>query len=131
MSSIVVPWDKYDESMVAYIAFTGQAVDISFFKTSDYESFKDDLNPERTPNTCEWFLQHAQYRQWHDSDHDDLLWLSADPGCGKSVLSKVLVDEGLATGKCGLTLHFFFKDNADQSSAATAMCALLHQLFRV
>jgi hypothetical protein len=40
-----------------------------------------------------------------------------------------LVDEKLVGGDSVPTLYFFFKDNAQQNSASTAICALLHQLF--
>ena len=83
------------------------------------------------PETCQWFLQHTQFRRWQESNYNDLLWLSADPGCGKSVLSRALVDEELATKGSLPTLYFFFKDNAAQSVASLAVCALLHQLFRL
>ncbi len=54
------------------------------------------------------------------------LLVSADPGCGKSVLSKFLVDEGLPRDP--VICYFFFKDQ-DQNTINQALCALLHQLF--
>ena len=61
-----------------------------------------------------------------------MLWASADPGCGKSVLSKALVDESLIGSGSGntSTSYFFFKDDDDnKQSGANALCAILHQLF--
>jgi Ankyrin repeats (3 copies)/NACHT domain len=60
---------------------------------------------------------------------DDLLWISADPGCGKSVLARSLIDNELRITDTHTTCYFFFKDNDEQDSLATALCALLHQLF--
>jgi ankyrin repeat protein len=100
------------------------------FKTSTYEQFKN-INPDRVEQTCQWALSHPLYQRWRDSATNDLLWISADPGCGKSVLSKSLVDEELRSGADGSTVcYFFFKDNDEQKSIATALCALLHQLFQ-
>jgi hypothetical protein len=84
------------------------------------------------PGTCAWFVEHPIFKKWRESDGNDLLWLTADPGCGKSVLSRALVDERLlGIGSCNPTIcHFFFKDNEEQNNIATALCALLHQLFR-
>lgn len=57
--------------------------------------------------------------------------MSADPGCGKSVLARTLVDEGKALIKDNAVLcYFFFKDTGGQDSASTALCALLHQLYQ-
>ncbi|KAH0042265.1 purine and uridine phosphorylase, partial [Aureobasidium melanogenum] len=100
------------------------------FKTSTYEHFKN-INPGRVKETCRWALNHPQYQRWNESDTNDLLWISADPGCGKSVLSKSLVDEILMSDTAGSTVcYFFFKDNDEQNSLATCLCALLHQLFQ-
>ena len=74
-------------------------------------------------------MGHPKYKDWQQSPLDDLLWISADPGCGKSVLSKSLVENELKNTDTHSVCYFFFKDNEDQNSIATALCALLHQLF--
>lgn len=58
--------------------------------------------------------------------------MSAHPGCGKSVLAKYLIDQekALEATKSRTVCYFFFKDdNEEQNSVATALSALLHQLF--
>ncbi|KAI2482598.1 Pfs Nucleoside phosphorylase [Pyrenophora tritici-repentis] len=89
-----------------------------------YEWYKDRVE-ERVEGTCMWFLQHAHFQEWVKQDSGPLL-VSADPGCGKSVLAKYLVDHILpgSTTVC----YFFFKDQ-DQNTVRQALCALLHQLF--
>jgi ankyrin repeat domain-containing protein 50 len=60
-----------------------------------------------------------------------MLWVSADPGCGKSVLAKYLVDSILPTTESRTTCYFFFKDDfEDQRTAVNALCCILLQLFR-
>ncbi|KAL6827987.1 hypothetical protein V8C40DRAFT_286854 [Trichoderma camerunense] len=98
------------------------------FKTSTYEQYKN-INPNRAEGTCRWVLENSHYRHWRQSSHNDLLWISADPGCGKSVLAKSLVDGDLDTSDSVSICYFFFKDNDDQNSFTTALCAILHQLF--
>ncbi|KAG7152782.1 putative ankyrin repeat protein like [Verticillium longisporum] len=97
------------------------------FKTSKYEEFKN-INPDRIPGTCKWVLEHPQYMQWCQGGHDDLLWISADPGCGKSVLARSLIHGELGGTSEHTVCYFFFKDNEEQDSLATALCAVLHQL---
>ena len=98
-------------------------------RTSNYEQFKD-RNPNRLEGTCQWVFGHENFRNWRESKSSGLLWISADPGCGKSVLSKSLVDKDLKSMDSRITCHFFFKDNNDkQKSITTALSALLHQLF--
>jgi ankyrin repeat protein len=103
------------------------------FKTSNYEEHKN-INPDRMKGTCRWALEHPKFQALRDSPRNDLLWISADPGCGKSVLIKSLVDHDLNDTITdqhapGSICYFFFKDNEVQDSLATALCALLHQLF--
>ncbi|KAI9736970.1 MAG: hypothetical protein M1834_000559 [Cirrosporium novae-zelandiae] len=100
------------------------------FNVCEYKTQKD-TNPERTEGTCKWFLKSEKYQNWRRSQKDDLLWVSADPGCGKSVLAKSLVDHELASdsSKSLSTCYYFFKDNDVQRSPITAICVLLHQLF--
>lgn len=53
----------------------------------------------------------------------------ADPGCGKSVLARSIVDDLDASDPAVTICYFFFKDNDEQNYLATALCSVLHQLF--
>ncbi|EGX47525.1 hypothetical protein AOL_s00083g334 [Orbilia oligospora ATCC 24927] len=99
------------------------------YKTS-YQEHKD-RNPDRVPGTCEWFVTHPRFQEWQESKSKSL-WVSADPGCGKSVLAKYLIDSVLTNNKSRTTCYFFFKDDIeDQKSVTNAICCILHQLFSV
>ena len=98
---------------------------------SDYRSDKD-LVSNRVPGTCEWFFEDDRFLEWRDSNDSRLLWVSAGPGCGKSVLVRALINEGrLCTNIMASTVcYFFFKDGQEQRIRGTdALSALLHQLF--
>ncbi|KAE8386051.1 hypothetical protein BDV23DRAFT_9169 [Aspergillus alliaceus] len=121
--------EQYHAEQTARVLTTRQKECHQAFKMSNYEQHKD-INPDRIPRTCQWALQNSCYLRWWDSCCNDLLWISADPGCGKSVLSKSLIDNDLQ--ECSSTIsicYFFFKDNDEQNSLAAALCAILHQLF--
>lgn len=89
-----------------------------------YEWYKN-LVKDRVEGTCEWFLQHPNYLQWLQR-HSGPLLVSADPGCGKSVLAKYLIDHGLPRPS---TICYFFFKGQDQNKVRQALCAILHQLF--
>lgn len=96
-----------------------------------YEDRKD-INPKRVEGTCEWFTSHPLFQGWQTKQGQPLLWVSADPGCGKSVLARYLVDDVLqSTCKAPRTIcYFFFKDGfEDQRSLANSICCILHQVF--
>ena len=93
-------------------------------------SYRDtkDLVLNRVEGTCEWFFAQDAYKKWIKAPGGSLL-ISADPGCGKSVLAKYLIDEELPRKwKSSSICYYFFKDVV-QDRLAPALCALLHQLF--
>jgi hypothetical protein len=99
------------------------------FKTSMYEMFKN-INANRVEGTCEWVLKSPEYLRWWNATSNDLLWISADPGCGTSVLAKSLIDEVFMASDSNVSIvYFFFKDNDKQNDLDTALRAVLHQLF--
>ncbi|KAM0517462.1 hypothetical protein ACHAPE_004994 [Trichoderma viride] len=87
---------------------------------SDYESYKS-FNTQRVAGTCEWFFDDDRFDRWRDSSTSSLLWVSAGPGCGKSVLSRALIDEQrLSTHVTTSTVcHFFFKDGDQRRMSST------------
>lgn len=64
--------------------------------SSRYSEDKD-FNLSPVPDTCTWFLEDPKFCDWRDSENSCFLWISAGPDCGKSVLSKHLVDERLVS----------------------------------
>jgi hypothetical protein len=102
-------------------------------RTSDYDSYKETITP-RVEGTCMWFLRHPKYVMWLKEEKSSLLWLSGDPGCGKTVLSSFLVDELRSTrsqAEFPATFCFFFCDDKieSQKDATAVLCGLLHQIF--
>ena len=57
-----------------------------------------------------------------------MIWLSANPGCGKSVSTKFVAGELVAMANT-TTCYFFFRDTEEQTSARSALSCILHQLF--
>ena len=103
-----------------------------FHKFSSTYTEDMDFNRKRVAGTCEWFLEDARFRSWRDAKISRLLWVSAGPGCGKSVLSKSLVDERLVSTSvmASTVCYFFFKHGqVGRQTAANALTAILHQLF--
>ncbi|EHK44750.1 hypothetical protein TRIATDRAFT_220486 [Trichoderma atroviride IMI 206040] len=91
-----------------------------------YEWYKGRVE-ERVEGTCLWFLKHEYFQTWLKQESGPLL-VTADPGCGKSVLAKYLIDHELPQQGSKIICYFFFKDQ-DQNTSRQALCALLHQLF--
>lgn len=84
--------------------------------------------------TCKWILEHEQFQWWESAESPALLWVSANPGCGKSVMAKFLIahlqsqiDEDTTTFNL---CYFFFKEGLEQQhNASCAVSAITHQLY--
>jgi ankyrin repeat domain-containing protein 50 len=71
-------------------------------------------------------VAHELFQNWQESRSSRMLWVSADPGCGKSVLVKYLVDSVLGSTESRTTCYFFFKDDfEDQRTVVSALCCIL------
>ena len=100
--------------------------------STDYEEHKN-FNPKRVPGTCEWFLHSKEFLEWRDATGSRILWVSAGPGCGKSVLSRCLIDERhlCASSRASTLCYFFFRDGqAERETGANALKAISHQLLK-
>ncbi|KAF0324234.1 nacht and ankyrin domain protein [Colletotrichum asianum] len=98
---------------------------------ADHEAHKN-FNPRKVSGTCEWFLRVKSYRKWLESTTSNIIWVSAGPGCGKSVLARALIDDGRLSSSSATSMicYFFFKDgDKHRVNSSDALSAILHQLF--
>lgn len=102
--------------------------------------YVDDLEAARSSrygNTCRWILGKDEFEQWSSSKapcKQNLLWIHAIPGAGKTVLSSYLVDSLTQSSQSmsqSPVLYFFFKNtDADKNSAVAAARSLLYQMYQ-
>lgn len=85
-----------------------------------------------TKNTRQWFVHSAPFKSWREKDASALMWVSAGPGCGKSVLCRYLIDSDQvrAPGDVFASINFFFfKDGiTNRDTAESALASLIHQI---
>ncbi|OJJ66292.1 hypothetical protein ASPBRDRAFT_200936 [Aspergillus brasiliensis CBS 101740] len=99
---------------------------------SDYEVRKN-ASPIITEGTGKWLLGHSSFEGWRTDETASVLWVTADPGCGKSTLCRSLVDSDWVlsdTRSDQLVCYYFFvSDHNDDRAHMTALCAMLHQVY--
>ena len=98
----------------------------SFCLEPHYELFKEQVE-EHVEGTCKWFLKQEHYQNWLHRSEGHLL-VTADPGCGKSVLAKCLIDRELREKCPGTKIAYFFFKDQQQNKLSVALSAILHQL---
>ncbi|KAF9250160.1 hypothetical protein DTO027I6_365 [Penicillium roqueforti] len=81
------------------------------FKIVNYAEQKN-INPNRAKGTCRWAFQSSEYIRWWESNCNDLLWVSADPGCGKSVLVRSIIDDYSETSHPAHYVRYFISYSA-------------------
>jgi ankyrin repeat protein len=62
-------------------------------------------SPRAFEGSGQWLLRNAEFQSWKSSDNwedDKLLWLTGNPGCGKSTLSKFVVEHLRETASAAL-----------------------------
>lgn len=103
-----------------------------------------EFNADSVKGTCEWFFADEFFSTWRDASDSGVFWLTAGPGCGKSVLARTLIKDGhlqnttttinaassTITNSAAAVCYFFFKnDDMQRTKTTTALSALLHQFF--
>jgi ankyrin repeat protein len=112
-------------------AYEFQFLNLLYINACPYKESKN-RNAKHIEGTCNWFTNHPKFNNWNSSalaTATNLLYVSADPGCGKSVLARYLIEEVLLRDDRTICYFFFKDDFDDQKSALRAVCTLLHQLF--
>ncbi|KAK4161311.1 ankyrin repeat protein [Cladorrhinum sp. PSN259] len=88
------------------------------------------LKGRRVDGTCEWLMDHPNYRAWLEGSKSPLLWISGGPGKGKTMLS-IYITEGLQPTidkSQGILLYYFCSGrNKNMNTALTLMRGILHQ----
>ncbi|KAF9769926.1 hypothetical protein IL306_012583 [Fusarium sp. DS 682] len=107
---------------------------IQQFHKSDYAEYKALVKPP-IDDTCVWILQETQYLAWLESPSSSLLWISGDPGCGKTTLAIFLIDsinqrQFLGDPEFVMTYFFFDANIAAQANGTSLLFALIHQLLQ-
>ncbi|CZR43810.1 uncharacterized protein FPRO_07273 [Fusarium proliferatum ET1] len=107
---------------------------IQQFHKSDYIEYKALVKPP-IKETCTWMLQEAEYLLWLESPSSSVLWISGDPGCGKTTLAAFLIDSINQRPEMQnadfIMIYFFFDGNiAAQLNGTALVSALIHQLLQ-
>jgi hypothetical protein len=64
-------------------------------------------------NSYYWILDNLEFQQWRDSPQNQLLWVKADPGKGKTMLLCGIIDELQKSMGSTALLSFFFCQATD------------------
>jgi ankyrin repeat protein len=88
--------------------------------------------PTPVQGTCSWILNHPAYLAWLTAEETKLLWITGEPGCGKTMISAYLTDHlrlGYANSAKPQVFFFFCDDKVKSQRDANAILrAILYQI---
>lgn len=83
------------------------------------------VRARRQEGTCHWITNHHEYSSWRNYQGPGLLWISGNPGCGKSVLSRFLIDQISSEAEHETLAFFYFDDKTHNRKTAIDMIRVL------
>ncbi|KAK5995937.1 Vegetative incompatibility HET-E-1-like protein [Cladobotryum mycophilum] len=98
------------------------------------QGYRDGAYQKRHGNTCQWVFQCEGYLHWIEHESANVLWLSGDPGSGKSVslayFTMHVKEKYQARDGQFLVVAYFFCDSKieEQNTATAIVKGLLHQI---
>ena len=77
-----------------------------------------------------WFQTHDLYQQWKASTRSTVLWVKGKPGCGKSVLAALILDElkGLQMDNTAVAHFYCNSSNPEMSGYRYLLTTILKQI---
>jgi ankyrin repeat protein len=90
--------------------------------------------PRPVQGTCSWVLSHPAYLTWLTAEETGLLWITGEPGCGKTMLSAYLADHLRLHHAAAVKpqVYFFFCDDKvkSQRDASAILRGILYQILQ-
>ena len=93
----------------------------------DLSNFNDDFEESCVDWTCEWLVDHENFRKWRDLCDSNVFWLSGNPATGKTFLSRY-VKEHLERLRHDCSCFFFQAGNSKKSTLSQCLLYLTYQM---
>lgn len=86
-----------------------------------------EIDALRIPGSCEWLIRHNDFLEWQDNPDSKILWISAKPATGKTVLSSMVINylRGLQKDVC---FHHFAYSNVEKTKLNIFLISMARQM---
>ncbi|KPM44913.1 hypothetical protein AK830_g1632 [Neonectria ditissima] len=111
----------------------------STFSPAEYEVLQslvvEDMSTgidDASQGTCNWILEHEDFKSWLQDKPSQILWVSGNPGSGKSTLMKHIIKHEAPESSVNSTLvaQFFFSQHGEIQSMGSLLRSLLYQILQ-
>lgn len=105
---------------------------LTWLRHEDMEDSQSKLLQLRKPGTCDWIFMNDQISQWLSSTSHShrVLWLTANAGFGKSVLSAYIVEQLQQLYPTGVAWFFCAHDQPRRRTLVDILRSWVHQLLQ-
>ncbi|KPM39876.1 hypothetical protein AK830_g6697 [Neonectria ditissima] len=87
-----------------------------------------ELPPKPIPGTCQWIRSHQFFVSWLEKDSNALLWLTGNPGCGKTTLSYSLAQNFEEAQRSRTVIIYLCQNKNKQADARAVLMGLIFQM---
>lgn len=120
--------DKYVSELHDNLSVERKSKMLNSVSRVPYARYHEAARSGRLLKSGEWLLQKPLYRNWLTNSSSSILWLHGIPGCGKTKITSMVIDE-----LCGITnLAYFYCSRDPQkpelSSYEEVLASLVRQL---
>ena len=103
---------------------------MNWLPSVQFQDVHDKRTASAVAGTGIWFQTHDLYQGWKTSAHSSLLWVKGKPGCGKSVLAALTLDElyQLKTDDVAIAHFYCDSSSSEKSSYLYLLTTMLKQI---
>lgn len=87
-----------------------------------------EMPPKPAQGTCHWIHSHPMFNLWLEKSESALLWLTGNPGCGKTILSFSLAQYFLNAKQPPNVLVYLCQNKTNQTNGKAVLISLIFQL---
>ena len=89
------------------------------------------MSDKRQPETCDWILRDPQMQPWMEDDSGDaLLWMTAIPGAGKSIICSLIIEILQSQQRFSCLYYFCSCRSSSANTSASILRTLAYQLLQ-
>ncbi|KAJ5837197.1 hypothetical protein N7447_003223 [Penicillium robsamsonii] len=106
---------------------------LMWLSNESYKLQHETTYKEVVPGTAHWILSHKEYQSWQASSVCSTLWVHGIPGCGKTKLASVIIQQHLDSilqNSCNAPVAYIYCSNTKTSLSSLTCAAILRNVVK-
>ncbi|KAJ5593129.1 hypothetical protein N7537_010033 [Penicillium hordei] len=106
---------------------------LMWLSNENYTLQHESTYKEVVPGTAHWILSNKHYQSWQESSACSTLWVHGIPGCGKTQLASVIIQQHLDSilqNTCSAPVAYIYCSNTKTSLSSLSSAAILRNVVK-